>query len=409
MKRKLKNVMCAGLAACVFLAGCSQGGEKPETKPQVAKTEPAEVSGESKSGYDAGETIKIGGGYQLSGQYVSQGDIIGESARLAIEEINAAGGVLRKKFELIEEDAGETTQDTVTATTKLLERGDITAVLGCLSSSYNIAVSGIISEYQVPFFAMGSSANVWKENNEYIWQIRVTDNYGAKVMAKAAAENLEMKKPGLLYCTNSFGQGMADGIRTSLKEDYNLEPAGEVTFAVGETNFSALLTQMLATGCDGIISISDGDESSLIMKQVYSMGVDLPCIGSAAYGTSTNMENAGFDAAAGWYTVSDWSPDIDSAESKRFLEGWNKMYPDQSPLQQNLYAYDTIYLLKEAIEVAGTADPVKVNQALGQVKDYQGAMSLYAPDQNRSFATTQFLCVNNQDGTVSTVESLKFR
>lgn len=399
MRKEIRNAVVIGLAMSMMLSGCSGSAPKEETR----------VAEQQKEGAEGEKTIKIGGGYQLSGQYVSQGDIIGESAKLAIAEINEAGGVLGKKLELIEEDAGETTQDTVTATTKLLERGDITAVLGCLSSSYNIAVSGVISEYEVPLFAMGSSANVWKENNEYIWQIRVTDNYGAQVMAKAAVENLGMKNPGLLYCTNSFGQGMADGIKASLKDDFGMEPAGEVTFAVGETNFSALMTQMLATGCDGIISISDGDESSLIMKQVHSMGVELPCIGSAAYGTSTNMENAGFDAAAGWYTVSDWSPDIDSEESKRFLEGWNKMYPDQSPLQQNLYAYDSIYLIKEAIEAAGTADPVKVNAALGQIQDYQGAMSLYTPDENRSFATTQFLCVNKEDGTVSTVESLKFR
>lgn len=367
------------------------------------------ATGALASAYDGEDTIKIGGAYQLSGVNVFQGDIVREGAMLAIEELNAKGGVLGRQLELVEEDAGETTQDTVTATTKLLERKDVSMILGCLSSSYNIAVSEVIREYQVPLFAMGSSANVWKENNEYIWQIRVTDNYGAKVMTKAAVETLGMQKPALFYCTNSFGQGIADGVKEALKADYQLEPATEVTFAVGETNFSALLTQLLASDCDGIISVSDGDESSLIMKQVYSMGVDLPCMGSAAYGTIMNMENAGLDAAEGWYTVSDWSAELESDRSKEFLSAWANKYGDKQPLQQNLYSYDAVYLFADAVERAGSADPVAVNAALAEVKDYEGAMSLYTPDENRSFATTQLLCVNQPDGSVAIVESLKFR
>jgi len=412
MKKQLSKVLALTLTAGLALSGCADSKKTETTAAPAGSAAPETPAVESQAGnstYNNDGTIKIGGAYQLSGTNVFQGDIVKEGAMLAMKEINEKGGVLGRQLELVEEDAGETTQDTVTATTKLLERGDITAILGCLSSSYNIAVSEVIKEYQVPLFAMGSSANVWKENNDFMWQIRVTDNYSAKVMTKAAVENLGMKKPGLFYCTNSFGQGIADGVKTSLKEDYNIDPAGEVTFAVGETNYSALLTQLLASGCDGIIAVSDGDESSLIMKQVYSMRVDLPCIGSAAYGTIMNMENAGLDAAAGWYTVSDWSAELEMARSQAFIESWNMEYPDKPPLQQNLYSYDAVYLLAEAIEQAGSADPAAVKEALKGVKNYEGAMSVYTPDTNRSFATTQLLCINKEDGSVGIVESLKFR
>jgi branched-chain amino acid transport system substrate-binding protein len=374
----------------------------------IAACKKSNQGGKSGNPFDSADTITIGGGYQLSGQFVSQGDIIGEGIKLAVSEINAAGGVLGKKLVLVEEDAGETTQDTITATTKLLERGNISAVFGCLSSSYNIAVSDVMKEYKVPLFANGSSANVWKENNEFIWQVRVTDNYGSEILAKAAVNGLKMAKPGLLYCTNSFGQGMANGIKETLQK-FNIKPSGEVTFAIGEANFASLVTRLMDTGCDGIIAISDGDEAVLIMKQIYNMGIKLPCIGSSAYGTDMNMRNAGYEAAAGWYTVSDWAPDVDTPENKRFLSSWSKMYPNATPLQQNLYSYDGVFLLAEAIKTAGTAEPQAVNRALSQIKSFQGAMSVYTPDENRSLATTQILCENQADGRVAIIERLAFR
>jgi ABC-type branched-subunit amino acid transport system substrate-binding protein len=364
--------------------------------------------GSAQKSATGGDTIIIGGAYQLSGQFVVQGDIIGEGAKLAISEINKSGGVLGKKLVLVEEDAGETTQDTKTATTKLLERGDVTAVLGCLSSSYNIAVSSEVREYKVPFFANGSSANVWKENNEYMWQVRVTDNYGSEIMAKAALDSLKMKKPALLYCTNSFGQGMAGGIKAYFAER-KITPAVEVTFAIGEANFATLLPQVINSGCDGIIAISDGDESVLIMKQIYSMGIKLPCIGSSAFGTDMNMKNAGYNASAGWYTVSDWTSDLDTPANKRFLSAWKEMFPGKAPLQQNLYSYDAVFLVAEAIKIAASTEPAAVNAALGKIKDFQGAMSVYTPDENRSMATTQMLCVNRSDGYVEVKETIKFR
>jgi branched-chain amino acid transport system substrate-binding protein len=85
------------------------------------------------------------------------------------------------------------------------------------------------------------------------------------------------------------------------------------------------------------------------------------------------------------------------------------MFPGQSPLQQNLYSYDGIFLIAEAIKIAGSAEPAAVNKALGQIKNFQGAMSIYTPDENRSMATTQMLCVNKEDGKVAIVEKIVFR
>ncbi len=408
--KKTFMIVLSSLLAVSLITGCSSSGKKESTAPALQQSEESAESQDAASSDGASqETIKIGGAYQLSGSKQTQGDTLAMGGKLAIAEINKAGGVLGRQLELVEQDAGETTQDTVTATTLLLEQEDISVVLGCLSSSDNIAVSDVIAEYQVPMFAFGSSANVFAEENDYIWQIRATDNYSAPIMSKVCIEQLKMEKPALFYCTYSFGQGMVDGLKKCFEEEYGITPACEIGFALGETNFAPLLTQVMASGCDGIIAIGEYNEASLIMKQVHAMDIDIPCVGSAAFGLKLNIENAGVEAGEGWYTISDWTPEYDTEKSHNFVKAWGEQYPGVDPVISDTFAYDAVYLIKEAIEIAQSAEPEAINEALGKIKDYQGAMSVYTPDENHSFATTNLLCRNRNDATVEIVEVLKFR
>lgn len=375
------------------------------------KTEPIEkaVDKSAETGtvshYDQNDVIYIGGAYQLSGTKINMGDVVNDGVQLALSEINANGGVLGKRIELVRADIGATTQENVTAVTKLLERGDISAFIGSVSSTDNVAVSNVVKEYKIPMIACGSSANVFKENNEYIWQPRVTDNYTSTAMVEAYVNVLGLKKPALFYTANSYGQGLADNIKENLSLN-GIKPTTEVTFVNGETNFAPLVTQVVNSGCDGIISIADATEGGLIMKQLYSMRINLPCLGGSVYSSAEAINNSGKEAAAGWYTVSDWSMDVDTTASRKFIESWSKMYPNKEPMQNNLYSYDGLYLLCEAINIAGSADPAAINDAMGKISGFVGAMSVYTPDENRSMATTQLLCVTNKEGKVEIAETI---
>ena len=136
------------------------------------------------------------------------------------------------------------------------------------------------------------------------------------------------------------------------------------------------------------------------------MRVDLPCLGGSVYSSAEAINNAGKEAAAGWYTISDWTMDVDTEKSKQFIESWYKMHPNKEPMQNNLYSYDGLYLLCEAIKIAGSADPAAINEAMGKISGYEGVMSIYTPDENRSMAITQLLCVTNEQGKVDIADTI---
>lgn len=401
--KKLLSLLLTLVLIFTFV-GCNSGNTSQENQSDSSE------AGEGSSAYDSLDKIYIGACIQRSGSKVSMGDKVYEGNTMAIDEINAAGGILGKQIEYVVVDSGETTQEAVTAATKLCERGDISVIIGSLASSDSIAVSGVISEYKIPLISNGSSANVWKENNEYIWQIRSTDDLAGPILAQVATDTLDVKNPAIIYCSNSFGTGMYESIKATLEDDYQMDFAVEISFDSGETNFSPLIAQVADSGCDGLFAIADGTEAALIMKQAYTQNLDIPCLGSSTFSASSTIESAGFAESEGWYTVADWVPTLGTEKSDAFVENWYKYYDGQDldPIDNNIYSYDEIYLLKQAIETAGSADPAAINDALATIS-YEGAMTTYTANENRSFATSQAVTRNDGKGGAEVVSSLTFR
>ena len=217
----MKKLLTMLLAILMLLSlfGCSKpAGSTPDSAPSAENTPsdnadtPADAA-PAASKYDEGDTIKIGMVAYLTGPQSNIGDIAMESATLAIDRINAAGGVLGKQLELVVEDAGENQQTNYVATSKILSDGKISCMYHTWASSDSISASPLVLEYKIPTIAAGSSMNVWKEENPYMWQIRMTDNYNAPVMAEVATQQLGMKNPAIIYLTDSFGEGYYNGIK----------------------------------------------------------------------------------------------------------------------------------------------------------------------------------------------------
>lgn len=383
----MKKFLAAMVATSLMLASLSSCASKP------VQTSPGASGDNGTSAYDQKETIKIGMVTSKTGVNSFIGDINIEGATLAVQQINDAGGVLGKQLELVIEDAGEDQQSNVVATTKILSAGEISAMFHTWASSDSISASPMILEYKIPTIASGSSANVYKEGNPFLWQVRMTDDKNAPLMTSVAVENLNIKKPAILHSTDSFGQGYADNLLAAMKE-HGIEPAAVFSFNAGENNFAPLVSQIASSGCDGVISIGQDNEAILIMKQFKLTGPDVPYLGSNVFGTRYILEAAGESAADGWYTMSDWVSSVDTEKSHEFVAGFEKMFSGKEPTMQSLYAYDSIHIFAKAIELAGSADPVAINEALGQIKDLEGAMAIYTPNESRSFASTTLLVKN---------------
>lgn len=381
MKAKRIFAMALAMMMSLSIVACNNGGSTGDSTGTVNNGDK----------YDKNSTIKFGLISALSGENASQGQYAKEGAELFKKSINEAGGVLGKKIEIIYEDeASSEQQGSIYAALKLATRGDITGIFGTtVSSTNNIAIMPTIAEYKIPLMAGGSSANIKKENNPFVWQARMSDDLTGVVMAKSAVEVLGMKNPAIIHGSDSFGAGLAIATTNALKKNHNIQPKIDIVYNPNEKQYTPFLSQILNSGADGIIAISHQVDAGVIMKQVAAMGIKLPVIGSTSYVSEIAL-SAAKEASNGWYAIGDWTNEVPTPEGKKFVADYRQAY-NREPDMPSAFAYDSFAILAEAVKIAGTADPVKVNDAIAKVKALKGVASTFTPDEGRVLGTSQFL------------------
>ena len=400
------------LVVLALLVGCgSQAPSSAESNaPDDANASEADAPAADTPATEEGGTIKIGivapvtGTNKLVGEYTLNG------ANLAMEEINAAGGILGKQIELVIGDEVDNLQDSVNATTMLLSENDISAIIGSLYSQYCIAVMPSVLDTQIPYFASGSSSGVSNENNPYVWQVRPIDTFQGVTLAELATGTLGMKNPAIMYSTQSTFASLSEQVQIALQDlGIEITDSNLFGFPEEETNYAPYFAQILAGDYDGIIALSNQMPAALICQQAEISGVDpavLPCLGSTSFCSNVCITNAG-SSANNWYSVADWVPGGSTEAGAAFEAAYVAKYNAPSDLPAVTY-YDAMYMIKEACEIAGSTDREAINEALKQIKQYPGAISTFSYFDDHVFATSLGI-TQNIDETVTMIDAVTFR
>jgi branched-chain amino acid transport system substrate-binding protein len=329
---------------------------------------------------------------------------------LALEQINAEGGILGKKVEVVVADEVDNLQDSVNAMSKLTSDDSITAIVGSLYSTYCIAALPQVAEAKIPYFSSGSSSGVSKENNPYTWQVRPIDTFQGITLADFAVNTLGMKNPAIMYSTQSALVSLQEQVVAGLK-DLGIEITEKNLFGFPEeeTNYAPYFAQILAGDYDGLIALSNQMPAALICQQAEIAGIDpskFPCLGSTSYCSGVCISNAG-SSANGWYSVADWVPGGATEAAAAFEEAYVQAYGESSDLPA-VSVYDAVYLIKEACEIAGTTDREAINNALKEIKNYPGAISTFSYFDDHCFATSLGITQNIDEKAVM-IDSVTFR
>ena len=398
MKKALALVLSLTLA--FGMTACAAAGTAPAAPAAPAAAEQAEEAPAA----EAAEPIIFGVGATLTGNNALNGEYVKNGAQLAADQINANGGLLGRPVELIVADEGEDQQTAINACQKILATENLSGMFGGLSSSYAMAMLPYVADAQIPFMVGGSSAAVRDEQCEFAWQPRLLDVYSAQVMAKAYVETLGLSNPAILYVNESFGISCYEGVEKNLKEKYDIEPAIVISYNANETQFSNMLSQILASGADGLIAITTVPmDAATIMSQTSDMGFDIPCIGSSGFSNYSARTTAA-EKSNGWYCVTDFSPNSVHASGIAFNEAYEAAYGAASDISAAA-AYDAIMILGLAVEAAGSAEPDAINAELETVGGYDGALSegMKCDPETHTFAQGLVLCINENDGADCTV------
>ena len=330
---------------------------------------------------DAPKPWKVGAYASLTGSEATWGQSYERGSRLAIDEINAAGGVLGRPLELVIDDNRSKSGDSATIVRKLISRDKVIAVLGEVSSGRSLEAAPFCQQMRIPMISNGSNPKV-TEVGDYIFRVAYIDPFQGAVMARFAREHLHITRVGLLTdTTNAYAVGLGRFFKERFMHEGGIV-ALEQRYSGSERDFKAQLTALRAASVDAIFVPGYYTEVGLIAVQARELGFRGPILGGDGWASPQLAELAGA-ALHDTYYCDNFSLESNDPVTRRFIERYRARYqvdPDSiAPL-----AYDAVALLADALTRAGSAQPAKLRQALATTSGFAGVSGSLTIDAKRN-------------------------
>jgi branched-chain amino acid transport system substrate-binding protein len=352
----------------------------------------------------AQETIKIGEFGSLSGDNASFGTSQNNGVQMAVEEINAAGGVLGKKIDLTVEDNMTKQGETTTIARKLISQDHVVAIIGEVASSKTLEAAPIAQAAKIPLIATAATNPKVTQTGDYVFRVCFTDDFQAVVIARFVLEKLKAKN--IAFMTD-VKQDYSVGL-TNIAKDYLGKNGGNVvkeqSYSSGDKDFRAQLTDIKSANPDVIIITGYYPEASLIAKQARQFGIKATLVGGDGWDGSSLIPVGG-KAIEGAYFSNHFSTEDKSPLVQDFVKKYKQKY-NAVPDAFAALGYDATKLLADAIKRAGSTDPDKIRAAIQDTKDFPGVSGKITIGQDRN-AVKSAVIVTIKDGALKYAETIE--
>ena len=334
----------------------------------------------------AGNTIPVGEYGSMTGTEATFGLSTHEGIMLAIDQINATGGVLGKPINIISEDDQGSQDEAVTAVKKLINRDNVVAVLGEVASSNSLAGGAVCQDAKIPMISPSSTNPHVTENKDFVFRTCFTDDFQASVGAQFATKQ-GWKNIALLTAVDSdYSKGLANFFRQDFTPSGGTLVADE-SYSKTDRDFRAQLTKIKAANPDAVYLPGYYTQIVLIVRQARDLGLNCPFFGGDGWDSEETLKLGSI--ANGCYFTNHYSPDEQRPEVKAFVDAYQAKYknPDGSPKVPDAMAvtgYDAARVLCDAIKRAGTTDSQPLRDAIASTKDFAGASGVITVDENRN-------------------------
>ena len=351
------------------------------------------------------EPLKIGMVAPVTGPQAETGPYQIQGAKLAVEEINKAGGLLGRPIELVIEDDQTTNPGVVLAFSKLAGDKDIPAFIGPLFSTQVHAMAPDIQRTGRPVMIGGTDPQLTHMGNPWLFRCRPNDSYSARVIADYGVNTLGKKKWAIVYSTEAFGTNGMKNLVEALK-GLGVEPALVQGYTINSQDFTPVALAVKQSGADvmGTYMIV-GPDQAIFARELRQLGVNIAWIGSPTTVATTVLKLAG-PALYGSYAVSDFAADSSPA-AKEFAAKYEATYKS-APDFRGAWTYDAVHVLALAIDNAKSLEPQKIREAILSVKGYVGAEGTYNFDQNGD-GLHGYNIVKNDNGKIVFIKYIDFR
>jgi branched-chain amino acid transport system substrate-binding protein len=366
----------------------------------VGCSKPSDGGGSSSGG---GDTIKVGEFASLTGKEATFGQMSHHGTELAIEEVNAAGGVLGKKIQLIYEDDQSKAGEPATVVKKLISRDRVIAVLGEVASSRSMEAAPICQQNKIPMISPSSTNVKLTEMGDYIFRVCFTDEFQGKLLANFAKRTLRAARVAILTDVRSdYSVGLSRDFKNPFTAGGGTIVA-EQTYNGGDKDFKGQLTAIKGANPEAILVTGYYTDVGLMVKQAKQLGITQPLFGGDGWESSKLIEIGGADVE-GTYFSTHFSPEAKSAAVEKFVRKFREQY-GEAPDAMAALGYDSAMVLVEAIKRAGTTEGPKLRDAVAATKDHEGITGRITLDQSRNAAKSAVI-LTVKDGKFKYLETV---
>ena len=329
----------------------------------------------------AQEAIRIGSVLSLTGPAAFLGDPELKTLNLYIERINAGGGVLGRKLELVHYDDASDASKANTFAKRLIEQDKVQFVIGGTTTGSTMAMVPLIEKAGLPFISMAGGVAIVEPVKKWVFKTPHTD----RMAAEKVFEDMKKKgiaKVGLLSETSGFGQsGRKETQGVAAK--YGITLVADETYAPKDTDMTAQLTKIRAAeGLQAVFVIGLGQGPAIVTKNYQQLGVKVPLYHAHGVASDEFIKLAGAAAEgvrlpAAALIVAKQLPGSDP--QKAVVTAYDKAYRERYKEDVSTFgghAYDGLMILTDAIKRAGSTDPNKVRDAIEQTRGYMGTGGL---------------------------------
>ncbi|MFT4096695.1 MAG: ABC transporter substrate-binding protein [Rhodoblastus sp.] len=329
----------------------------------------------------AADTIKIGLSGPFTGGSASMGVSMRDGVKLAVEEINKAGGVLGKQIQLVERDDEAKNELGVQIAQELINKEQVAATVGYINTGVALASQRFYQEAEIPVInnvATGTAISTQFKAPNYIFRTSANDTIQSGMIANEAIKRQGFKKPAILADSTNYGQlGQADLIK-ALEKD-GVKAVATEKFNIGDTDMTAQVLRAKEAGADVILTYAIGPELAQIANAMAKLGWKVPLIGSWTLSMASYIDTSGANGD-GAIMPQTFIQLPTTPRRKAFIEAYQKKYNiDRMPSPVSAaQGYDSVYLLAAAIKQAGSTDGRKVREALENLNTkIEGVVTTY--------------------------------
>ncbi len=353
--------------------------------------------------------VPIVGLVELSGTGATAGTNFDNGVKLAVKEINAAGGILGRKIEYTSMDTQSAPQTAKALAQKAVDQGAYVVMGPVFSGSFIVSMAET-KRAEIPNFTGGEAANITQQGNPYVFRTSFTQSTAMPKLARYIKNDVKAKTIAIVWVNNDFGKGGRDSMTKALEAD-GIKVVADISTDPGQVDFSSAVLKVKQSNADAVFVYTNEEESARALRELKKQGYDKPIIGETTLTGQKVIELAG-EAANGAVAHVGLTVDAPQPAIKSFDEKFQKEYKYKSD-HNGMKGYSGMYIVKAITEKNGKFDSKAFAKAMHGAtllaKDTPGILLDVHFDDNGDLDRESFLVkvVNGKQQVMSTLPPVK--